>query len=226
MVDVAQLKRVIFRSDLTTRIKDLNGFSKGHTVPVGQSSSGRKFIQRIAEDELKSDIERTYQSLRDQFGFKRRQLEASVEDGAGVIRTPKFNYSINVMIDTDSDERVVWRRELSAFRDPQILRGSELHNVFGKMFSMLVFEFRKSISVADLIDAMEDENRPGVKVSCASDASWGEISIKGLLGTIRIEPKSLTIGGGGGAANAASLLDLFLAFMQNIPTSRKWPALR
>lgn len=225
LVDAAQLKRVIFRSDLATRIKDLKGFSKGHTLPVGRSTSTRRFIHRIAEEDLKADIEQTYQRMREHLGFKRRQLEASVEDGAGVIRTPKFSYSIKVLTDSDTDERVVWRRELSGFRDPQLLRGTEFQKAFGKLFSSLVFEFRKTISVANLIDALEEEDRPGVQVKCASDASWGEIAIKGPRGTIRIEPKSLTISGGQNS-NAVSLLDLFMAFMQNVPTGRKWPALR
>src|SRR5258708_36761382 len=112
MPNFKELKRIAFRVESAGRVKNLRGFVKGHSIPDRDSASARKFIVRIAEDDVKADIDETYQSIRESFGFKRRQLEASIEDGAGVIRTPRFDYSVSVHLETDKPAAVLWRREI------------------------------------------------------------------------------------------------------------------
>jgi hypothetical protein len=225
MPDFTQLKRVAFRAETTGRVKELAGFFKGHSIPDRDSASARKFIARIAADDIQADLDQTYQALRESFGFKRRQLEASVDEGCGVIRTPRFIYSISLTVDPSNPNYVLWRREVSSLRDPLLVRGAEFQAVFGTLFNALVFEFARPIAVDHLVDRFEEGERAGVKVSCASDASWCEITLTGFRGAIRIDSKNLTISGRQ-SPSAASLLDQFLKFIDRLPRRRDWPAIR
>jgi hypothetical protein len=207
------------------RVKELRGFAKGHAVPDRASAAARKFIARLAADDIQADLEKTYQSLRESYGFKRRQLESSHADGNGVIRTPRFVYSISVACDPGDAAVVVWRREISSLRDPLVVRSPEFHDVFGTQFSSLVFEFSEPIDVAELVDRLEEEERPGVKLSCASDASWCEIAVKGFHNAIRVDRTNLIIDGPN-SSSAASLLDQFLLFVAGFAKKPKRESLR
>jgi hypothetical protein len=224
MVDFKQLQRVVFRAESRARVKQLSGFGKGHAVPDRDSPSARKFIARLADDDIQADLERTYQALRERFGFKRRQMETSAADGCGVVRTPRFNYSVAVSADPANASFVVWRREISSLRDPRLLQQPEFEAVFGKLFDALVFEFAEPIAIARLVDCFEEEELPGMKIACASDATWCEITLNGFGGAIRIDRRSLTIEGRR-TPSAASLLEQFLKFIAQVPRRRDWPAL-
>lgn len=225
ILDFRELSRVAFRVETAVRLKDLRGFTKGYTLPVRDSSTARKFIGQVALSDIERDIEETYQAIRDSFAFKRRQLEASIDEGVGVIHTPLFDYSIRVMLDTKNSGMIRWCREIASFREPAIVRSAEFLKAFGSLFNTLVFEFTVPISIEDLVDRIEDENKPGVRVNCASDNSTCEITIQGFRDSIHIHQNCLKIEGHR-TKSSASLLDLFLAFVDRFPRDRDLPALR
>ena len=46
-------------------------------------------------DDLRAQVEETYNALREHLGFKRRDLESTVgSDGLGFIRTPAFDFTV------------------------------------------------------------------------------------------------------------------------------------
>lgn len=216
MPDLPNLQRVAMRVETTGRVKDLKGFVKGHSTPGRHSSFAKNFIARIAAQDITADIDETYQTLCESFGFKRRQIEASLDGCSGVIRTPKFEYTIKVSLDPDDTARVVWRREVGSFRDPFTVRSPEFVSAFGNLFNMLVFEFAAPIHVEEFVDRIEDDNHPGVKVKCARDAASCEITLAGFHGLIRVDRTSLSIEGRSSPA-ADSLLDQFFEFVRRFP---------
>jgi hypothetical protein len=64
-----------------------------------------------------------------------------------------------------------------------------------------------------LVDRLEEDSVPGVRVRCAADASWCELDMKGFPGTIRIERNRLDILGHR-IAGANTLWAAFEAFQQ------------
>jgi hypothetical protein len=221
--DFSQLKRVAFRVETTGRVKDLRGFGKGNSVPDQDTNYARKFVARLAADEIKTDLDETYQALRDSFGFKRRELESSTDEGAGVIHTPRFDYAVTAQLDPADPSQVVWRREITALGDPAVVRAPEFQRAFGTIFNALVFEFAAPLSVEEFVDRIEEDDRPGVKVRVASDASSCEITLAGFVGAIRVTRAELTIEGPK-SLSAASLLDQFFEFVQRFNRMPQLPS--
>src|SRR5262245_45911473 len=63
--DLQQLRRVVFRSETRGKVKDLSGYQKGHRVPDQVTPSVEKFITRIAADDVRVDVEETFNALRE-----------------------------------------------------------------------------------------------------------------------------------------------------------------
>ncbi len=220
------LKRVVFRAQTTSRVKDLRGFLKGHVVPDRANARAQKFIARLTADDIKADVDDTYQALRESFAFRRKQLESSVDDdGSGFIHTPLFDYVVHAMLDPDEPSLVIWRREVAKLTDPNIVRSPRFLAVFGTIFHTLVFDFAEPMDLTELVDHLEEQEVPGVTIRFTSDVSSCDISMKGFRGGIHITPTSLTIEGRN-APTASSLFDQFLDFLERFPRATELPALK
>jgi hypothetical protein len=213
LLDPNRMKRVAFRSDSSGKIKDLSGYRKTHSLPDRANEWARKYVARVAAADVKADLDNTFDMVREQFGYKRKDLDVSAErDGMGYIRTPDFEYTVSLIVNPDEPSEVIWRREVGRLSGPDFVRSEGFQAVFGSMFDRLVFEFALPVDVADFVDRIEDSPPEGVKVSVASDANQAEVVLAGFAGKVLVTPESVIIQGHrGGSAN---LLDQFLAFLR------------
>jgi hypothetical protein len=213
LLDPSRMKRVAFRSETRGKVKDLAGFRKSNTVPDRANEWARKYVNRLAVADIKTDLDNTFDMVREQFGYKRKDLDVSAErDGMGYIRTPDFEYTVSVHVNPEEPAEVIWRREIGRLSGPEFVRSKGFQAVFGGMFDRLVFEFAQPVDVADFVDQIEDAPPEGVKVSIASDANEAEIALAGFAGKITVTPESVVIQGK--ASNSANLLEQFLAFFR------------
>lgn len=217
IIDLRSIRRVALLAVTSGLVRNLRGFAKGHEVPTRANASARKFVARLAAAEIKADLDARFQAVREAFGFKRKELEASSEDGAGYLRTPYFEYRVQVELDPNDPACVLWRRELAALSEFGLIGKPAFRSAFGSTFDILSLEFRKSIDVEKLIDRMESATANGLKVVCPSDSTWCEIIVEGLRGAVRIEPHVVRIEGRR-ADPLPSLFDQFMQFVQR--TSR------
>ncbi|MFO0825097.1 MAG: caspase family protein [Gemmataceae bacterium] len=89
LLDPGRMKRVAFRAETHGKIKDLQGYRKTHSLPERANEWARKYVNRVAVADIKADLDNTFDMVREQFGFKRKDLDVSAErDGMGYIRTP------------------------------------------------------------------------------------------------------------------------------------------
>jgi hypothetical protein len=213
LLDPSRMKRVVFRSESAGRVKDLSGFRKTHTLPERANEWARKYVNRIAAGDIKADLDNTFEMVREQFGYKRKDLEVSAErDGFGFIRTPDFEYTVSVSVNPEEPSEVVWRREVGRLNDPAFVRSEGFANVFGGRFDRLVFEFAVPVDVAEFVDRIEDHPPGGVKVSVASGSESAEIRLAGFAGRVSLSRDTVTIEGRPGSST--SLLDQFLVFLR------------
>lgn len=215
LLDPARLRRIVFRTETRGRVKDLSGFRKTFRLPDGTGPSTRKFVAKCAADDLRSDLDNVYEVVREQFGYKRRDVDTSAGlDGYGSLRTPDFEYTVHVAQDPNSPTDVIWRREVGQVADVDVVRGAAFEAAFGKLFDQLAFEFAVPVDVGDLVDQLEDVPADGRKVSVDSDGASCEITLAGFAGAVRVERTALTIRGRAGTSGG--LLDQFLAFVSNV----------
>jgi hypothetical protein len=224
-LDMKQLRRIVFRGETRDKVKALSGFQKNFKVPEAATPSAQKWTYRMAADDLRAEVEETYNALREHLGFKRKDLESTVgSDGFGFIRTPSFDFSVSVSLDPDDPSSVVWRREVSQVSDPDVLRADGFRRVFGGTLDTLQFDFEKPIDVEDLVDRIEDDPPPGVRVRVASDASACEVTVQGFGGRIHVERASLRVEGRPGLS-PDSLVEQFFAFQSRFGGKKGLPAL-
>ena len=108
--------------------------------------------------------------------------------------------------------------------DPDVLRAEGFRKVFGGSLDTLQFDFEKPIDVEDLVDRIEDDPPPGVKVRVASDASACDVTVQGFAGRIHVERASLRVEGPPGLS-PDSLVEQFFAFQARFGGKKGLPAL-
>jgi hypothetical protein len=213
ILDPGRMKRVVLRSENIGKVKDLAGYRKSHSPPDRANDWARKYVNRIAAADIKADLDRVFDMVRDEFGYKRKDLDVSAErDGMGFIRTPEFEYTISLEVNPDEPTEVIWRREIGRMAGPEFVRSRPFQAVFGSMFDRLVFEFDVPVNVAEFVDRIEEAPPEGVKVGVASDANAAAITLAGFGGKVMVQPDAVTIFGRPGAP--ANLLEQFLTFLR------------
>jgi hypothetical protein len=205
------LKRGALRNETAARVKSLRGYRKFHRLPDRVNASALKFIADLAGEDIKADVDEKYAAVREQFGYKRRDVDASCDRGSGLVRTPDFEYSVSIAQAADDPTGVVWRREVSGIRTPEVVLGRPFANVFGDLFDTLVFEFVKPFDLETWVDRVEEEVPEGVKVRCASDCSSCDVTVMGFAGVIRLRSERVEIQGGK-APSSKALVEAFLQF--------------
>jgi len=213
LLDPARMKRVAFRAESPGQVRELAGYRKSHTLPERANDWARKYVNRVAAADIKADLDATFDMVREEFGYKRKDLDVSAErDGVGFIRTPDFEYTVTVEVNPDDTTGVIWRRELGRMSGPEFVRSEGFRNVFGARFDQLVFEFGAAVDVAEFVDRIEDAPPEGVKVSVASDSGAAVVALAGFAGRVSVTRDAVVIAGQTG--NPASLLEQFLAFLR------------
>lgn len=218
-----RLARVSFRSESQSKVKELRDFRKSFQVPDSASASSQKFIGKLAQTDIREDLEDLQNVLRERLGLRRKEAEIEVEAGEGTLRTPHLDYTVSVRLSADDPSRVNWRRELSHFREASFLQCDEFRELFESRFDQLVFEFREPFDLTAWIDQLEDNRPAGVKLQVSGDAEACEIRLAGQKGLIQLTKQRLIIQGRGG------LLDQLLAFLnqfRDVDQVRALPAAR
>jgi hypothetical protein len=211
-LSLKQLRRIVFRGESRGKLKDLAGYQKSFKPPEAATPSAQKWTYRMAAENLRSEIEDTFNALREILGYKRKDLESSIGgDGFGSIRTPGFDYSVSVSLDPDDPSLVIWRREVSHVADLDTLRSDGFRRVFARKLDTLQFEFDRPIDIEGLVDRIEEDPPPGTRVRVASDSSACDIMVQGFAGRIHVEPRNLRIEGPPGLT-PESLVEQFFAF--------------
>ena len=177
-----------------SRIRDLKGFRKGHQIPADVSEHTQSFVGRIAEEDLRQDLDARFEEFRRQLKFRR--VEISVTDplsGVGQISTPWFDYQVSVIHDANDATGVIWRRQLSEFRQIDKLDSAELTAVFGTTFDTGELSPPAAIDIAALIDHVEDEADERISLDYDRQATWCTVTIRGIAGQMKFTSERVAL---------------------------------
>ena len=190
-----QLTNVVLAREQRYMVRDLSGFQKKkHKVPVEINDRTQSFVGRIAYQELSDDLDTRYTQFREQFGFKRVDLNvAEPDNGNGVIQTPWFDYRISVTQSEDDAEEAVWRRQVSKFRGPEELLSSEFATVFGGLFDTVEFSPPQPIEIEVFIDHLEEKNDDNISISYDRTATWCELVTDTIPGELTVTSDKISL---------------------------------
>ncbi|GAA4422395.1 caspase family protein [Bremerella cremea] len=188
------MAELLFKIEESEGLKSLSGWKKSYRVPDGYSDTTRLFAAGCGSDDLKTDLDATYDKLRKAFGFARRDLDVSEPgDGTGTIVTPYFNYSVSLELNPDELGEVVWTKTVDAIKAPDQITCAAFAEVFDDVFDTLEFSLPNWLEIDDFIDAVEAAKIPDLTITYDREATYCELQITGAVGTITLTSHSLSI---------------------------------
>lgn len=187
--DQKGIGNVALVSEQRSLVKGLSGFrKKNHTVPDEFNDRTQTFIAKISAEELGADLDARFAEFRKHLGFKRADLNVSDPDGGiGAISTPWFDYRITVQHDSDDPTEVIWRRQVTEFRETSALLSSEFATVFGKLFNTVEFEPLEPIDMEAFIDNIEDREDSDLSIEFDRTTTWCYVTTPRIPGTLSVE---------------------------------------
>jgi hypothetical protein len=187
-------RRISFLTEAATRVKSLSGWKKTHRVPDPAESRAQEYIAEISAGELKQDLDSVYNSLKEAFGFKRRELSvAEPADGTGTIATPFFSYSISIAPNPTDPAEAIWTKTVDNIQDPKQVVAEPFAQVFDGMFRTLRCSLPSPVDLNDCIDTMEDAKISDLALSYDREGTYCELRFAGAAGAIRLTADSLSI---------------------------------
>lgn len=152
-----RLKRVSLAARQIELVQKLPGFKKSrHRVPEEITDRTQTFVGGLGGSRVRADLDHVFDALRNEFRFKRTQLDVhETDDGAGSITTPFFRYTSCVYQNPSNAGEIVWQRDISDVTAPETLLSRDFSAVFGQVFDTVEFVPRSPIDLEKLIDAIE-----------------------------------------------------------------------
>ncbi len=195
--------------------KSLSGFQKFHRVPQAAGDAEQRLLHNISQSELDEDLDATFARLRNEFGFKRKELVASdVNFGGGKIETPFFDFEISVELDESEPGTVRFRQVISNVRDPEKLFGEPFQKVFDNRFSVLEITAPEPLSVEAVIDLVEEAEPVGVLVGYDKAATWCELTFSETRAVVRVDADTIRVTASAGGT-PRTLFETFLDVRQH-----------
>lgn len=185
---------LIFREEHVP-IRSLSGFVKPLKVPKAVSGSSRGFVVKLAQGELKNDLERMFPAIKQGMRYGRKDLRVAQADGSeeGSIWTADFQYAIAVRQSEDDPSKAVFTRTLSEVRDESVLDDERFRAIFDGMFDSVRLTFSQAVEVADVIDAVEERGGDELEIEYPSDHSYCDLKVKGAPGFVRVLERSIEL---------------------------------
>ena len=191
---LAQLKKVFFYGEEVGNIKSLSGFKKHHRLPDAINNATESFVKSIGHDEIAEYSDNLFQSLKESFGYKRRDIKLDDDYEAVSIITKDFTVNIWIAISPEDCSEYIINTEVTEIQNPTSINSSEFNDVFSDSFNSLTFHFHKAFDIEKLIDAIEDiDDEEVISVHYPGDLSSCTIEIAGVDNPLYITSHSFSI---------------------------------
>ncbi|ATC64321.1 hypothetical protein CMV30_10345 [Nibricoccus aquaticus] len=186
-------------------VKTLGGFKKSHhTVPDAVNASTTAFLGKLCAGEIAEEAEGFFQRSKEAFGYKRKDLSLDVASPLAVLTTKDFTLEWAYALDESDPAAWTLTRTLHGVTRSDFLGTEACAEVFGGLFSELVFALTKGASVEaviDVIEGLEQESGDGdeaevgaaLRVDYPSDCGHCVVSVEGVAATVKFEGAELAM---------------------------------
>lgn len=177
-----------------TPVRSLKGFRKSHQVPGEYSDWTAAFAARIAAEDLNEDIGQRHSEFRRQLGLRRVDMQVSdPEGGCAAIRTPGFEYRVEIQLAEDSPSEVEWCWQLGDFGNAERALGGGLDVVFSSFFDTVEFQPVTPVPLEGFVDALEAAHPNGVEIDYDHHLTWCRLQIRGLAAELLLTSDSVAL---------------------------------
>lgn len=149
------LKDSSLRGEVCGPVRKLSGFQKANRIPDSHSSAADAFVRRAGHEEVKAQADAIHETLRAQFGYKRKEISHVCEDGGATIKTPDFEVNLSIAQAADDPAGYVLTTEVGAIRRPEIVADDAFGNAFSSYCNSVLIVFSARLDLADKIDEIE-----------------------------------------------------------------------
>ncbi len=181
---------------------------KRHTVPDGVNAATLAFLGKLCSDEVSSDAEALFQSVRQFLGYKRKEISLITDLGMAQMRAKGFVLEIRCELDDEDSSRYFIETELKEVSSKDLLEDAAFTSAIGSRFDRLRLELRGQVSVEAVVDAVEADESGELSVDYPSDCSSCDVRIEGVNADVFIDGAILEVRYGS-MASAASLMVAF-----------------
>lgn len=137
-------------------IKQLSGFRKKlHFVPEAHTPAADEFVRKIADDELQQEANALFDAIKQNFGYKRREISLELNTGKADISTAAFDLSLSYSQDAGQADCYTLEYQISNVQNPNALLDDGLQNILCQHFDRLRFNLTVRMDIEALIDKLE-----------------------------------------------------------------------
>ena len=179
---------------IQARVQSLSGFRKSFSVPDEVNTRTQSFVEKLGAPDIKSDLDDVFTSLRTGFRFKRSEIITNeFSAGGGSLECPYFTYTSFVEQHPTEAGDAVWHRLISEIREPEQLLTDNFASVFANVFDTVELIPQEPIDLEQLIDRIEEVDRPNVTLDYDRNITHCGIAILGNKVTVDVTPGALRI---------------------------------
>jgi len=174
------------------RIRKLGGYQKHHHPPEGHTDAAQSFVRRVGQANVKEAADSLFTQIQGFFGYKRRDLDYTNEDGLAWIKAPDFDIQIRVDQCPHDPKKYLLATEITALHTETITTEPRFHNCFTHHCDHLVIEFNSPIQVEDKIDILENIPELAKTMTYKPDGSAFELKLPKLDLNIYVDESAIT----------------------------------
>ncbi|MBK1878168.1 hypothetical protein [Pelagicoccus mobilis] len=181
---------------------------KRHTVPDRACGATQAFLEKLCEEELSEEAEALFQSARERFGYKRREISLNVDSGFARLETKDFALELRYELDEEEPSEYVVETSVREVASRDLLESEAFNASVGSRFDCLRCGLAGGVSVESVIDAVEEEESGELSVDYPSDCSHCVVKIEGIAGEVFVDGVVLEVRCGK-KASAGRLMESF-----------------
>jgi Caspase domain len=138
-------------------LRSLSGFKKGQFIPEGRTGRADAFVKGIGKAEVREQAIAIRDALKEEFGYKLKDLQFADGDGVVTLKTPAFDVDVAIEIDADDASAYAITTKVSVFRDPAMVGDERFGGIFSPSCDTVILESAQPIAIAALISQIEEE---------------------------------------------------------------------
>jgi hypothetical protein len=166
------IKRIDILGSKGGSIRELSGFRKRlHRIPDAINDRAEMFVQGIASDDLSIEATQLYNSLKVNYGYKRKEIQLDIQGASADIATKDFDLSIVYSQDPEDAGDYNIDYLITNVRDPDALQNEGLQKILHGHFDEVRFSIEGRIDLGEIIDAIEAETHDEIAIDYPPDCS-------------------------------------------------------